>query len=147
VVTGSDSARVEKELKSTKAIFVYNEQFEEGMLSSVQKGIAALGAESAGFLILLGDQPMVAEKVINRLIALFQKTTKGLLVPTFLGKRGHPVLIDTRYREEIGKLSQAIGLRELFLNHPEDVLEMEVATDEILKDIDTPEDYRREIED
>jgi CTP:molybdopterin cytidylyltransferase MocA len=89
---------------------------------------------------------MVAEKVINRLIALFQKTTKGLLVPTFLGKRGHPVLIDAKYRDEIGKLSQAIGLRELFLNHPEDVLEVEIESDAILKDIDTIEDYRRETE-
>jgi molybdenum cofactor cytidylyltransferase len=147
VVTGSDSAQIEKELKNHQAIFVYNERFEEGMLSSVQKGIAALGVESAGFLILLGDQPMVTEKVINRLIALFRKTTKGLLVPTFLGKRGHPVLIDAKYRDEIGKLSQAIGLRELFLNHPEDVLEVEIESDAILKDIDTPEDYRRETED
>jgi molybdenum cofactor cytidylyltransferase len=146
VVTGSDSSRIEKELKSARAIIVYNERFEEGMLSSVQKGIAALGIESAGFLILLGDQPMVAEKVINRLIALFQKTPKGLLVPTFLGKRGHPVLIDTKFRDEIGKLSQAIGLRELFLNHPEDVLEVEIESDAILKDIDTIEDYRRETE-
>jgi molybdenum cofactor cytidylyltransferase len=114
------------------------------MLSSIQAGISAVDKKSDGILVLLGDQPMVSEIVINRLITSFQKTTKGLIIPTFNGKRGHPVLIHSKYKDSIHQLNEAIGLRELFLNNGQDILEVEVQSDSILKDIDTPEDYKRE---
>ncbi|MCL4484377.1 MAG: NTP transferase domain-containing protein [Bacteroidetes bacterium] len=144
VVTGSDRNKMEGELKAYPVSFANNERYDEGMLTSVQAGVAAAGPEADGHLILLGDQPMVSEAVINRLIAVFQKTGKGLVVPAFKGKRGHPVLIASRYKDEIRKINPDTGLRELFLNHPDDILEIEFESEAVLKDIDTPEDYRRE---
>jgi len=144
VVTGHEKSRVEEVLKDCGVQFADNKNYEAGMLTSVQTGVKAIVLESTGFLVFLGDQPMVSVVVINRLIAVFQKTTKGLLVPTFLGKRGHPVLIDAKYRKEIAALQQESGLRGLFLNHPDDILEVEFDSDAILKDIDTPGDYQRE---
>ena len=125
-------------------LFANNERFEEGMLSSVQAGVESIDSDVQGILIFLGDQPMVSKLVINRLVSVFQKTEKGLLVPTFKGKRGHPVLISSKYKDNIKSINPAIGLRELFLNNQSDILEIEVGFDGILKDIDTPEDYRRE---
>lgn len=144
VVTGSTCDEIKKELRVHDLNFVYNERFEQGMLSSVQAGVAATDPETDGFLVLLGDQPMVSAAVINRLISVVQKTGKGLLIPVFQGKRGHPVLIDSKYKNEISALNPEVGLRELFLNHPDDILEIEIESANILKDIDTPEDYRRE---
>jgi xanthine dehydrogenase accessory factor len=144
VVTGSDRNKIEEELKAYPISFANNERYEEGMLTSVQAGVAAAGPEADGYLVLLGDQPMVSEVVINRLIAVFQKTEKGLLIPTFKGKRGHPVVIGSKYKEEIKILNPEIGLRELFLNHSDDILEIEFESEAVLKDIDTPEDYQRE---
>ncbi len=144
VVTGSERYKMEEGLKAYPVIFADNEKYEEGMHTSVQTGVAAVGPETDGYLIFLGDQPMVSEAVINRLIAVFQKTEKGLVVPTFNGKRGHPVLIASRYKDEIKILNQGIGLRELFLNHPDDIQEIEFESEAVLKDIDTPEDYQRE---
>ncbi|MCX6220931.1 MAG: XdhC family protein [Bacteroidia bacterium] len=144
VVTGCDRNKIEEELEAYPVLFVDNERYEEGMLTSVQAGVAAASQETDGYLILLGDQPMVSEAVINRLISVFQKGGKGLLIPVFNGKRGHPVLIGSKYRNEIKILNPEIGLRELFLNHPDDILEIEVASEEVLKDIDTPGDYERE---
>lgn len=144
VVTGSDRNKIEEELEAYPLLFVNNERYEEGMLTSVLAGVAAAGPETAGYLILLGDQPMVSEAVINRLISVFQKGGKGLLIPVFNGKRGHPVLIGSKYKDEIKILNQEIGLRQLFLNHPDDILEIEVGSEDVLKDIDTPGDYERE---
>lgn len=146
VVTGSQKHEIKNELSDSDVLFVDNERFEEGMLSSVQAGVDSIGQEIDGFLILLGDQPMVSETVINRLISVFQKTEKGLIVPSFKGKRGHPVLISSKYKKSIKSLNPKIGLRELFLNNTNDILEIEVDYDTILKDIDTPEDYKREIQ-
>ena len=144
VVTGSDRGKIEEELETYPLLFVNNERYEEGMLTSVQAGVAATGPETDGYLILLGDQPMVSEAVINRLISVFRKGGKGLLIPVFNGKRGHPVLIGSKYRNEIEILNPDIGLRELFLNHPDDIQEIEVESEGVLKDIDTPGDYERE---
>lgn len=145
VVTGSHKNEIKEALKDCDVLLIENERFEEGMLSSVQAGVKSVKDETNGILILLGDQPMVSEKVINRLISVFQKTDKGLLVPAFNGKRGHPVLISSKYKNEIKTINPKIGLRELFLNNTDDILEIEVGTENILKDIDTPEDYQREI--
>jgi xanthine dehydrogenase accessory factor len=144
VVTGSDRNKIEKELEAYAVLFVDNERYEKGMLTSVQAGVAAASTETDGYLILLGDQPMVSEAVINRLISVFQKGGKGLLIPVFKGKRGHPVLIGSKYKNEIKSLSPEIGLRELFLNHPDDIQEIEVESEDVLKDIDTPDDYELE---
>ncbi len=145
VVLGSHKNEVIKAVSNEKVCFIENEKFEAGMLSSVQAGIAAIDQKSAGILILLGDQPMVSKSIINRLIACFQKTDKGLLIPTYNGKRGHPVLINATYKAQINLLNPAIGLRELFLNNSHDIIEIEVQSASILIDIDTPEDYIREI--
>lgn len=144
VVIGSHKEEVKNELTDCSVLLSENERFEEGMLSSVQTGFSAVPPESEGVLVLLGDQPMVSETVINRLISVFQKTAKGLIIPTFNGKRGHPVLISSKYKQSINSLNPEMGLRELFLKNSRDILEIEVQTEDVLKDIDTPEDYQRE---
>ena len=102
------------------------------MLSSVQCGIQAVPGEVGAVIIMLGDQPMIETKLINQLIRAWQETHKGLIVPVWKGKRGHPLLIDLKFRNDINLLDQNIGLRELLLNHPEEILELDVASDTIL---------------
>jgi CTP:molybdopterin cytidylyltransferase MocA len=142
VVLGSHKNEIKKELNKLSIQFADNNHFENGMLSSVQKGISVVPKNIDGVLILLGDQPMVSCNLINRLIAVFNKTSKGIIVPIFEGKRGHPLLISKKYFNKINKLNPAIGLRELLNTHNSDVLEIAVQIDVILKDIDTPEDYQ-----
>ncbi len=144
VVIGSHKEELTKELAEYAVNLVENILFEEGMLSSVKAGFATIHPETGAVIVLLGDQPMVSEEVINHLISVFQKTAKGLIIPTFNGKRGHPVLISSKYRQSIQMLNPEIGLRDLFLKNSQDILEIEVQTDDVLKDIDTPEDYQRE---
>lgn len=144
VVVGSDRDKIAGELADFAVRLVENKKYDEGMLSSVQAGVEAVSPVSAGMIVLLGDQPMVSVAVINCLITAFQKTEKGLIIPTFNGKRGHPVLISSKYKSAIQTLNPELGLRELFTKNSHEVLEVEAGTVNILKDIDTPEDYQRE---
>ena len=59
------------------------------------------------------------------------------------GKRGHPILLSTRYRDEIMTSFDDSGLRGLLQSHPDDIFELSVPTPAVLSDIDRPEDYRR----
>jgi len=142
MVVGSDQKAVMAKVAHLQPALVYNRRYPEGMLSSVQCGVLALG-DCEAIVILLGDQPMVTTATIDALISAWIKSKKGLVVPTFKGKRGHPVLIDMKYKQLIQKLNGNIGLKELFQKQKDDILEIEINSDDILKDIDTPEDYER----
>ena len=145
VVLGADSQRISKKIEGYDIHSTVNPHFREGMLSSIQWGLKALRGEVSAVLVVLGDQPSISSDVIDALIAAYGKVKKGIVVPAYKGKRGHPVLIDEKYFEEIAKLNPEIGLRELLHRHPEDVLEVEAKTASILGDVDTIKDYWREL--
>jgi molybdenum cofactor cytidylyltransferase len=145
VVVGSNREEVCDLIKDHSVQIIKNTAFEKGMLSSVQCGFEALSSSASAGMILLGDQPMVQTLVIDKLIESFLKSRKGIIIPVYNKKRGHPVLIDTRYLLKINNLDTGRGLRQLMEENPEDIYEMEVETNTILKDIDTIEDYKREL--
>jgi molybdenum cofactor cytidylyltransferase len=146
VVLGSDKEKIEEKIKSLPLEFAFNPDYRSGMLSSIQAGFRALPEDAQAALIILGDQPSVSSKVINNVIAAYKKTGKGIVLPVYKKERGHPVLIDTKYRQEVANLSPEIGLRELVYNRPDDILEVKVETSSVLRDIDDAEDYRKELE-
>ena len=88
------------------------------MLSSVQAGFRALPAGARAAVIMLGDQPFLAAGVVDAVIAAYEESGRGLVIPTFGGRRGHPVLIDLKFRDEVLGLDQADGLRRLMRPTP-----------------------------
>lgn len=142
VVLGSNRENIEEAIKDLPVKSVYNPRFKEGMLSSAQKGFVSLPEEAEAVLVFLGDQPRIPSSVIDQIIKAYQYSEKGIVLPVHDQRRGHPVLISTKYREEVAHLNPQIGLRELIQNHPEDILEVDLDSSSILEDIDTPEDYK-----
>lgn len=125
---------------------VVNTRFEEGMFSSVLAGLDALPSDVAGMLLLLGDQPQITSSVVRAVVDRFQATDRGIVVPEVEGKRGHPVLIDVhRYGDEIRSLDGSSGLKPVVRGHPEDTDVVAIEDPAILRDLDTPEDYEREL--
>lgn len=122
--------------------FAVNEDYRSGMLSSVQAAFRALPEDAEAVVVMLGDQPFVAPRVIDAVVDAYRKSGRGIVVPIVQGKRGHPVLVDLRYRAEVLRLDPADGLRQLVRAHPEDVEEVEADDPSILRDLDTPADYQ-----
>lgn len=148
VVLGSDRKKIERKIKDYPDIKIaFNPDYSKGMLSSVQTGFQSLARGTQGVMVLLGDQPSISTAVINNIIDAFKTQKKGIILPVYKKDRGHPVLIDIKYRREVEKLSPEVGLRGLVYGHPEDILEVAVGDPEILQDIDDVEDYRRELKD
>ncbi len=145
VILGSDREKTEEKIKNYSVKIVYNRDFRSGMLSSVQCGFKSLPEESRAVLVVLGDQPKISTTVINKLIDAYKSSGKGIVLPTYKKERGHPVLIDVKYGEEVENLSPEVGLRGTVYNHPEDILEVEVETVSIFQDIDSESDYKREL--
>ena len=98
VVAGHQRAEVEKALAGLRVRIVHNPDFAEGLGTSLRAGIAAVPADSDAAIVCLGDMPRVDAALLNRLIAAFDPDRGALVVvPTFEGKRGNPVLWSRRF--------------------------------------------------
>lgn len=145
VVLGAEKEKIEQTLSNRPVENIVNSRYQEGMLSSIQAGFEALPDEVEAVLVCLGDQPLIPFFVLDKLIAAYKDTKKGIILPVYKKSRGHPILIDMKYKFEVQRISPHIGLRALVHDHPQDVLEVEVNSPQILKDFDKPEDYMKEL--
>ena len=142
IVLGPDPEDIRQALSQKPVRFCHNRDHEKGMLSSVICGIRALPPDARSVLIFLGDQPGIPPAVINRIIKAYEEELYGIVIPVHAHRRGHPLLVDMKYKKALEQLDLEEGLRSLRHQFPEDVLEVEVAEPGILVDIDTPEDYK-----
>ena len=145
VVVGHEAEKIEGVLLGQPVRFVENLRYMEGMTSSIQTGIQAASAESEGLLICLADQPFIETSDFNRLIHeftdLFDSKSSLIIVPVFKGQSGNPVLFSRQFRDVILQHTGK-GCRDIVLKHPECVWEVEMGNDNVLQDVDTPEDYK-----
>jgi molybdenum cofactor cytidylyltransferase len=143
VVLGHEGNRIAEALSGRPVTIVTNPDYKLGMLSSVRCGLRALPQQCDKVLVALGDQPAITSELVNQMIQSSSTTDKGILVPVYCGKRGHPILFSTCYRNEIFTSFDDSGLRGLLQAHRDDIFEMPVPTPAVLSDIDSPDDYRR----
>ncbi|MCC6698861.1 MAG: nucleotidyltransferase family protein [Candidatus Hydrogenedentes bacterium] len=146
VVTGHDAEAVKKVLLGRPVTIVENARYREGMLTSIRRGLQEVHPEAEAFMVVLGDQPSVTRRLINELIRGFQASGRDIVVPLYDDDTGHPIIISTRYREEIMTRFDDTGLRGLIYGYPECVHRLPVNMPEVLRDMDTPEDYQRELD-
>jgi molybdenum cofactor cytidylyltransferase len=119
---------------------VKNPDFADGLSTSLKRGIAALPKDLDGVIICLGDMPMVTGRDLDRLIGAFNPLEgRAIVVPVRHGKRGNPILWSSRFFPEMAALSGDVGARQLIAEHADLLAEIEMDTDAVLVDIDTPE--------
>ena len=141
VVLGSDSDEITRTIGQRPVEICINHQPEKGMLSSVMCGFKAIPEEANVALVYLGDQPNIPPAITNMILEAYNEDLYGIVIPVHNHRRGHPLLVDLKYRRDIYKLDLEKGLRSLMHLFPEDVLEVEVNEPGILVDIDTRQDY------
>jgi len=145
VVLGSSADAIQRRISDLNVMLCYNENYREGMLSSVKCGFSNLPGKYEAAFVFPGDHPGIGPGVINMLIESFRSSAKKIVIPLFGGQRGHPILIDQCYREEVMRLKPEEGLRALSVKFPGDVLEVNVHDPAVLNDIDTIEDYMNQL--
>ncbi len=145
VVLGYRAAEVRPALAGLEVEVVVNQAYANGMTSSVQCGMRAAGS-ARGFIVCLGDQPSLQRATIGRVVAGARESGRGLVIPTYKGRRGHPIFLGCGYLEAVLALLPEQGLNQVTRGYPADTLEVEVEEAEILDDMDTPADYKREVE-
>ena len=143
VVVGHCAAQIQEQLGTRPVRIVFNSDYREGMLTSAQAGIQALQGSEA-FALMLVDQPFITSALIDQVVDAYIQTNKGIALPSYNYKRGHPVVFDQRYTREILALdAESGGVRTLFKKYDDDIHYVTVDTDRVLRDIDYREDYER----
>lgn len=124
---------------------VINPDYRQGISRSIQKGVEATDPNCNGILIALADQPFIQSRTINVLIEAFHEKGEKIIVPSFRGKRGHPVIFPKKFREELLRLIGDEGGKTILRRHPEEIQVVSVKASGVIRDIDTPRDYRKEL--
>jgi molybdenum cofactor cytidylyltransferase len=119
----------------------HNPNYARGMFSSVQAGLRALPAGTKLVLLALADQPGLKPLTVEKLIAAFNGK---ILVPSFAGRQGHPLLFAERYVPEILAMDESLTLKHFLANHPDELSRLVVDDQGVLVDIDDRESYERE---
>ena len=127
---------------------VVNPDYARGQLSSLHTAIRALDGEPVeAILVHLVDHPFIESRLVDRMIERFRAEEKLIVVPRFDGRRGHPVLFSSKLFPEFLAASLDTGAKPVVRGHPEETLELDTDEAGIIVDIDTPEEYRKHVED
>ena len=140
VVLGHQKEIIEKLIdKNEKIKFVFNKDFESGMASSIKTGLNNLSKKTEAFFICLGDMPMVSHDIYNQLIK--SKDNKEIIVPTYKGQQGNPVLFNKSMKEKILDITGDSGAKKIFELNKDKILNLEINDQSITKGFDTQDNF------
>ena len=140
IILGYQKEIIEKLIdKSGKIKFIFNKDFESGMASSIKTGLNNLSEKTESFFICLGDMPMVGHDIYNQLIK--SKANKEIIVPTYKGQQGNPVLFDKSIKEKIMNITGDFGAKKILKLNKDQILNLEINDQSITKGFDTQDDF------
>lgn len=130
-------------LPSADISVVPNFEHDEGMGASLRIGVSAASVETDALVLMLGDMPEVTVELVTSVIEVWLKTGKPIVVPTFKGRNGHPVLVSATLRDMLLASSGDVGARGLIRDFPRWVEFVSSDHPGCVLDMDTPEDWER----
>ena len=140
IVLGYQKEIIEKLIdKNNKIKFVFNKDFENGMASSIKTGLNNLSEKTEAFFICLGDMPMVNRGVYNQLIK--SRNNKEIIVPTYKGQQGNPVLFSKSIKEKIMIIQGDVGAKRILELNKDKVLNIEINDSSITKNFNTTDNF------
>lgn len=143
VVLGHRAQEVLPFVHRAGAQAIINELFAEGRASSVRVAAGALPEDAGAVAVLNVDQPRPAW-VTRRLLAEHRANRAIITLPVWQGKRGHPVVFDTRLAPELREVREATeGMRAVMQAYEGEVLEVPFDTPVVVLDMNLPEEYEK----
>ncbi len=115
-----------------------------GMSASLSAGVLAIENTPKAILVALADMPDVTPKHFNAVISAHDPKKNRLIIYPISpdGKRGHPVLFDAKYTENLAMLEGDTGAKSILQKVPECVFELG-SNNAVCIDLDTPEAWQK----
>lgn len=141
VVTGHEADRIEQVLVGSGARVVFNPRYAEGRATSVRAGAQAIPDGTGCIVVLSVDQPRTAD-LVRAVIDAHLRAGALITVPRHAGRRGHPVVFAGSLLPELREVTEeGEGMRAVRRRHADRTVEVEVADEQVLLDVNTPDAY------
>jgi molybdenum cofactor cytidylyltransferase len=145
VVLGYHSNKLLPYVKESSAHIVWNENYEKGKTESIKQGVLAIHKDADCFILSSVDQP-VSHILLNAMINEFRLTNSNIIIPVYNKRRGHPILLSTRLREEIMQINEETrGMKAILQNRNDEISELTVEDHSILFNFNYEIDYEEVI--
>lgn len=144
VVTGAERKRIESEIKDSGVEIVYNQEWEEGMASSIRSGLVYLNAKNPdihGIIFMVCDQPFVTAELLQKLITEKELSTKAIVASAYSEVAGTPVIFDKSIFPELMELTGDVGARKIIIKNKERMSTVDFPLGNV--DMDTADDYKK----
>ena len=147
VVIGHEAEKVQAHIQHKPVRTVFNSDYKEGMLTSAQRGVESISASADAFAMTLVDLPLITPDLVDMVIDEYLQADGGIAVPSYNYRRGHPVIFDRCYADDLLGLDEdSGGVRSLFKKYADDIHYVTVDTDRVLTDIDYRKDYEEALQ-
>jgi molybdenum cofactor cytidylyltransferase len=143
VVLGAHTVEITRKLALDPGSVVVNPEWERGQLSSIQAAIRSLREETDGIIVFLVDHPLVNAALVGALVRQFYSSDRAIVLPTFHGKRGHPVIFARRLYPELLSAPHETGARAVVWAHAAEVLDVPTEEEGVVLNLNDPETLRR----
>jgi len=139
VVLGPDADAISEQVVLAPEEIVHNQEWERGQLSSIHAALRSLPPRTEGMLLCPVDHPLVSATLVNNLIVTFLETRAPVVVPTFEGRRGHPVFFSAAVYEELMRAPVETGARAVVWAHKNDVREVSTMEEGCVLNLNDPD--------
>jgi molybdenum cofactor cytidylyltransferase len=138
VVLGSGAAQLAPLLKHSPGSVVINQEWREGLASSIRAGVARLPAACSAVMLLLADQAAVTAEDLKRLAGSWRKQPQHMAAALYSGSCGAPAIFPRSAFRSLSELRGDTGARALLVRNPDRVVRVPMPSAAV--DVDTPED-------
>lgn len=142
VVLGANEKSISPTIQQENIHIVINDQWEEGMASSIRKGISALTQvylQTDGVIILVCDQPFIDSAILEILIKEQKNNDLKAIACSYSNRLGTPALFHKSLFKELMELKGDVGARQILNNHSEEIASIEFRNGKW--DVDTLDDF------
>jgi molybdenum cofactor cytidylyltransferase len=146
LVLGHEAAAIRSALDPAGITVVVNSRYGEGMSTSLQAGLAALGPEVEGAVVAMGDQPFISPSLITGLVAEYRRSQQPMVAADFGDYQGPPIFLGRAVWPIVDEIRGDQGARFLLRNRPDWVATVPVSNGAAALDVDTEEAYAEAIE-
>jgi molybdenum cofactor cytidylyltransferase len=142
VVLGARHGEILERVSLGEARVAINEEWRKGQLSSLLTALARISPRAEGLMFTLADHPLVLPGTYRALIEVWTEDPSRIVIPSFEGRKGHPAVFPSSLFEELKRNDLPGGARDLIYRHADIVTYVPVGDPGVVRDIDTPGDYR-----
>ena len=140
---GAGAEDISKQVGLTPEQLVINPNWQRGQLSSIKAALQSIATKPTdGVLLCLVDHPLISSALVKDLVDAFYHKKQPIVLPTFRGKRGHPVIFAANLFDELLAAPEETGARAVVWNHASEVHEVPTSEAGVILNLNDPETFR-----